>query len=43
MAFLIAGIFIILALGAFALDMWLGRHPLKKLDARTEKYRYRGF
>lgn len=24
-------------------DLWLKFHPFKKADARTEKYRYKGF
>lgn len=35
----LAAIFVV----AMTLDLWIGRHPFKKADARTEKYRYKGF
>lgn len=40
------GVFIALAVlfaGAVSADIYLGRHPLRKLDKKGEKFRYRGW
>lgn len=29
--------------GCVATDLYLGRHPLKRADVRTDKYKYKGF